>query len=183
MLRRQQSNALLAAVCSENTAGLDRKIYTLVKQLQVNGYTIAGVIQRPLSTTVAHGCNAQLFSVSTGKQYTISQKLGTGSSSCNLDTEALEQVAFNISSKISTDTDLVVVNRFSKREAQGGGFRSVFERALELGVPVLTVLQTQWKNYWQEYGEQSVTTLKDNESDLEEWIDSVLVRHHLVSSR
>lgn len=164
------TNATLAAVCSSNTTAVDLKIEALVTRLLGNGYHIQGVLQKPVDKN-ATGCNARLYRIGVNGQYNISQQLGAGSSSCNLDTEVLEQAAFDISSAITPDTDLVVVNRFGKRESQGGGFRAVFERAMELDIPVLTVVQEQMASSWLDYGGSSVALLRDDTSDLREWIE------------
>lgn len=42
---------------------------------------------------------------------------------------------------LSKDLDLFVVNRFGKRESEGAGFCCVIERAIELELPVLTVVK------------------------------------------
>lgn len=169
------SHSTLAAICSTNTAATDIKLAALIKRLLDNGHTIDGVLQKPVEEN-ATGCNARLYRIGFNGQYNISQQLGAGSSSCNLDTAVLEQAAFDITNTITSDTELVVVNRFGKREAQGGGFRSVFERALELDVPVLTVVQQQWVSTWMDYGGSSVTLLNDNDTDMAQWVHHKLLR-------
>jgi len=180
MAATSSSTVKLAAVCSANTTDTDLRINTLVKALMASNYKVCGVLQKPLAMN-APRCNARLSRIDTKKQYDISQQLGGGSTSCNLDTAVLEQAAFDICTSLNKKTDLVVVNRFGKRELQGGGFRSVFERALALDTPVLTIVQDQWSSAWLEYGGSSVSLLDDSFAALTDWLGSAVTRLPIAS--
>jgi len=113
--------ATLAAICTTDTGIADATLCTLSQNLLNNAYRVVGVQQKPLCPTIvgqSTGCNATLgFSIGGTQAYDISQHLGAGSSSCNLDTESLEQAAYDICKSITPETDLVIVNRFGKRES------------------------------------------------------------------
>jgi len=75
----------------------------------------------------------------------------------------------------------VFVNRFGKREANGGGFRPVIEKAMELGVPVLCIVPNQWRSAWLDYGGDSVLTIADSQHALTHWLNNVLMQNTKVA--
>ena len=108
-----------------------------------------------------------------GEYYRMTQNLGAGSVSCNVDAEAMELLAVSLLNDLSTDVDLVVVNRFGKRESEGAGFCCVIERAIELELPVLTVVKDAWQDAWLDYGGDCVTTLPAESVAILQWHRSV----------
>jgi len=68
----------------------------------------------------------------------ISQYRGRGARGCRLDTDALERAVGLVGASLTRGCDVLIVNRFGKREAEGGGFRELIARALAWDVPVLT---------------------------------------------
>jgi hypothetical protein len=44
-----------------------------------------------------------------------------------------------------------MLNRFGKAEAEGGGLRSAFVRAMEAGVPVLTAVRPPYFEAWSKF--------------------------------
>ncbi len=44
--------------------------------------------------------------------------------------------------------DLLLLNKFGKGEAEGGGLRSTFAGAIETGVPVLTAVRPPYLEAW-----------------------------------
>ena len=103
----------------------------------------------------------------------MTQSLGSGSISCNVDAEAIEQLALRLRNELNDDVDLVVINRFGKRESEGAGFCSVIERAIELGIPALTVVKEDWLDTWLDYGGEWVTTLPTDPTRILDWYDAV----------
>ena len=103
----------------------------------------------------------------------MTQDLGTGSVSCNVDAEAVKMLAVSLMNDLNKDVDFVVVNRFGKREFEGAGFCCVIERAIELELPVLTVVKDAWRDAWLDYGGDWVTTLPGESAAILEWYDIV----------
>jgi nucleoside-triphosphatase THEP1 len=120
------------------------------------------------------GCAVQLQSIGTGEYHRMTQRLGSGSVSCNVDAEAIELLAVSLMAELHRGVDLVVVNRFGKRESEGAGFCCVIERATELGIPVLTVVKESWKDAWLDYGGDWVTTLTAESSDILNWYERAI---------
>ncbi|MEE9333089.1 MAG: DUF2478 domain-containing protein [Granulosicoccaceae bacterium] len=171
----------IAAIIASETNQADSTLANLTTELGDIGYNIAGVLQSP-SPQATNRCNAELFCIGTGEKYTISQDLGSCSISCSLDVEALENIALKLRDSISDDTDLVIINRFGKRECSDGGFCCVIERAVELGIPVLTVVNTHFIEAWLDYGGQQVTIIENDQQQLSHWAHAVLPSIRLIAA-
>ena len=128
---KTRSSALLAtaAVSTRCGAEADNIVDDVVLSLQQRGVRVVGLRQR-LSDNGSSRCGVELESISTGKLHRMTQSLGSGSISCNIDAEAIEQLALLLRNELNDDVDLVVINRFGKRESEGAGFCSVIERAI-----------------------------------------------------
>jgi len=169
----QPAHARLAAVELNQDNLADKVIDIVIGRLLARGLNIVGLRQRILDTGDV-GCGVRLQSIGTGTYHKMTQDLGRGSTSCNIDSDALERLAEIQKKEISPGVDLVVVNRFGKRESQGGGFCNVIERALEFDIPVLTVVNETHLLSWLEYGGDFVTSLPADEHIILEWTDSIL---------
>jgi hypothetical protein len=49
------------------------------------------------------------------------------------------------------DIELLILNKFGKAEAEGGGLRSAFERAIESGIPVVTAVRPPYTEAWSHF--------------------------------
>ena len=171
---KTRSSALLAtaAVSTRCGAEADNIVDDVVLSLQQRGVRVVGLRQR-LSDNGSSRCGVELESISTGKLHRMTQSLGSGSISCNVDAEAIEQLALLLRNELNDDVDLVVINRFGKRESEGAGFCSVIERAIELGIPALTVVKEDWLDTWLDYGGEWVTTLPSDRAHILDWFEAV----------
>lgn len=162
----------VAAVCTRPGTDADRVLDAVVEQLQTQGRRVMGLRQR-LTSDCAKGCGVRLQSIDSGEYYQMTQNLGAGSVSCNVDAEAIEMLAVSLMNDLSKYVDLVIVNRFGKRESEGAGFCCVIERAIELELPVLTVVNNAWQDAWFDYGGEWVTTLPAEPAAILQWYSSV----------
>jgi len=174
-----KATAWLAAVVSEDSNQADSAMDAVIGSLRTRGYQLVGLRQRLLGSC-DNGCGVRLQSIATGAYHKMTQDLGSGSTSCNIDSDALERLAQMTKDELHDGVDLVVVNRFGKRESQGGGFCSVFERAIDLGIPVLTVVNTAYLQSWLEYGGDYVTSLRADNHEILNWAESVTKKMPIV---
>lgn len=77
---------------------------------------------------------------------------------------------------ITTNTDLVAIHRFGMKEINGGGALNIFVEALEMGRPILTIVESVWSEHWMKFGGGKVTLIDKNPDDLSEWISYQLLR-------
>lgn len=118
---------------------VDRLLADFAQDIAQQGVRIGGIVQR--HARCANGTHVMLaIDVATGQEISISQPLGSGAMSCNLDTNGLAEAAAVVSQALRKKIDLLVINKFAKQEAAGRGLRAEFVDAITQGVPVLTAV-------------------------------------------
>ncbi|MFC5757580.1 DUF2478 domain-containing protein [Rhizobium sp. GCM10022189] len=106
-------------------------------KLAAQGLRLAGLVQHSRPKPGRTKCDMYLRDLSSGETRAISDDRGPHASGCVLDTGRLLDACEAAEAGLSGQTDLLVLCKFGKTEAEGGGFRSLIARALELSVPVL----------------------------------------------
>lgn len=158
----------LAAICTEYGANADGVIDYVIEKLRSEGKKIAGMRQRTIDVPTSVGA-AELQNIENGEHHRITQAHGGDSDSWEINIAAIEAAAVTLAESLSVDLDLVVINRFGKLESAGGGFCCVIQRSIELGIPVLTVVNSQWQQRWHDYGDTYAATLPANSACVLQW--------------
>ncbi|MEI2386140.1 DUF2478 domain-containing protein [Breoghania sp. JC706] len=145
------SDHRLAAIAAEDKSSVEPLFDTVIAKLQGEGRSIAGFVQRGACDD--SGCRnvTSMEDVETGERITIMQVLGSTSQSCQLDPDRLARVTVLALARLQTRPELAIVNRFGRAEAEGGGMRAVFEKALDLEIPVLTTISQDYRSQWSDY--------------------------------
>ena len=132
-------------------AHADNVISDVARRLKIGGMKIAGAVQHNTHNGDRCRCDMKLEDLGSGCLVQISEDRGPEARGCRLDSSALEEIVGMVCSSLEDSPDLVVVNKFGKREAEGSGFRSAIEQALGSGVAVLTAVSTanlaEWENF------------------------------------
>ena len=168
--------AIVYAESARAAATMRRMVEALVK----GGASVAGYIQRDVEKPGRSRCDMLLENIKTGRQLPISEDRGPGARGCQLDVHGLTAAMVELQIDLQASTDLLVLNKFGKSEAEGGGFRPLIAGALEHGIPV--VIGVSWRNVeaWRVFaGEHAKEVLLDDleaESNL-----TVLYRLGLVA--
>jgi len=127
----------IAAVLSDGSAPINAVLAELARRLAGEGRHIAGVLQLMPEGAPPTNCDMTLFVLPDGPRIGISQALGQHATGCRLDHEALEEAAGLVDRSLEGGADVLIVNKFGKREGEGAGFRQTIARAVALGIPVL----------------------------------------------
>lgn len=106
----------------------------------------------------------------------ITQDLGTGSKGCRLDSSALAEVAGWLMAGLEAVPRLVVLNRFGKAEAEGGGLRGVLEQAIGQGIPVLLAVNSRQLGFWREFAGDLAQELPCETAAIRNWVAGVLAQ-------
>jgi hypothetical protein len=172
----------LAAVTYQSGFPIDEFLATIAVTLRADNYRLAGVIQQNRHQQDAGNadicCAAMtLVDLATGKRFEISQNLGPESQGCRLDAGGLVQVGGFLDLAVGHSQDLLILNKFGRAEAEGGGLRSVIARALDEGVPVLTAVGPLYSEAWREFhGGFAIDLAPDSEVVLA-WCHSTVNSH------
>ncbi|MDQ2634870.1 MAG: DUF2478 domain-containing protein [Pseudomonadota bacterium] len=115
-----------------------------------------------------------LRDISDGTLVRILQELGRDTRGCRLDPGALAEAARRVESAIGAGADLLLLNRFGKAEASGAGLRSVVERAILVGVPVLTAVHSGYVDAWNDFHGRMATWLPADPRPVLAWCRAAL---------
>lgn len=115
-------------------------------------------------------CSAgYLRSLSTGERFPIFQDLGRGTAGCHLAGDDAIAAAAAIRRDIAGGCHLVVLSKFGKLEAAGGGLRDAFAAAIEAGVPVLTSVSAAHVAAWQAFAAPLFTVVAADADRIDAW--------------
>ena len=142
-----------------------------VDSLRGQGVAVGGLLQH--SSREANGRpRMEMTDIAGGETFLISQNLGRDSSACCVDINAIADAGGRLRRAIAAKPDLLVINKFSGLEAEGGGLRAEFLEALASGLPVLTGLSERHRDAFEEMVDGAATYLEPNFSALEAWCRS-----------
>ena len=133
----------LAAIVYDASFRIDDLLTRIADRLRADRINLAGVLQENAGDGV---CSAMtLVDLASRGRFRISQDLGSQAEGCRLDAHGLAEIGAML------DVELLMLNRFGKAEAEGGGLRSAFVRAMEAGVPVLTAVRPPYIEAWSKF--------------------------------
>ncbi|HZQ00088.1 MAG TPA: DUF2478 domain-containing protein [Reyranella sp.] len=119
-------------------------------------------------------CSAgYLRSLTDDERWPIFQDLGPGTDACHLTGDGAALAASAVRKDIAAGCDLVILSKFGKLEAAGGGLRDAFCAAIETGVPVLTTVGRPQADAWRALAGGLCVTLPAEADRIEEWWQSV----------
>lgn len=110
-----------------------------------------------------------LRSLANGERFPMFQDLGPHSTACHLDGAGVTMAAEAVRSDIARGCDLVVLSKFGKLEAAGGGLRAAFDAAIEAGLPVLTSVGKSFLSAWEAFATPPFVVLPADPAEVEQW--------------
>lgn len=132
----------LAYTMAPGRGDTDLILLTLAKTLAARGIQCRGTVQINSDRADAGPCDMDVQVLPDGPVLRISQDLGQFARGCRLDPTALETAVGLVAASLDQDTDVLIINKFGKHEAEGRGFRTLIAEALSNGIPVLVGLNT-----------------------------------------
>jgi glycosyltransferase involved in cell wall biosynthesis len=126
----------LAYVTLQGRGRTDALIAEVAALLAADGLRLAGTVQSNIERPHRRKCDMELAVLPDGPVVRISEDRGDLARGCTLDSGALEQTVVAVQQRLG-GAELLVVNKFGKREGEGRGLVPVIAEALELGLPVL----------------------------------------------
>lgn len=126
----------LAYVTLQGRGRTDALIAEVATVLATDGVRLAGTVQSNIERPNRRKCDMDLAVLPDGPIVRISEDRGNLARGCTLDSGALEQTVVAVQRRLP-GAQLLIINKFGKREAEGRGLVPVLAEALELGLPVL----------------------------------------------
>jgi hypothetical protein len=134
--------------------------------VEAAGYVVRGLIQRP--------AGGHLIDLAGGRRFPIMQDLGPGSRSCRVDPRGVAEASAVLREAADLGADLVLVNRFGKLEAHGGGLAAEMLAIMAAGIPLLTAVDDGNLVRWLDFTGGAGTLLPPERDALQDWWDGVL---------
>ena len=174
MLRLESAEPpCVAAVDGSDGIQVQRIFAALAHAWQQAGIRVGGVIEETHISSPGMVCSdLVLRDLADGAIYPISQKLGLGSRSCGLDSGGLASACASVERSVRSGCDVVVISKFGKQEAAGGGLVDAFAAAIDVDVPVLTSVSRRWHQHWLAFSGTLSEFVKPQPEAIEAWCRS-----------
>lgn len=136
--------APITALTYTDSEAADRALRAIAGELLERGCSLAGLVQHNRPRPGRSRCDMELEELGSGELIGISQDRGPLARGCALDLDQLTSAMQIVRASLAASPDLVILNKFGKTEAEGGGFRSVIAETIEVGLPLL--IAVPWRN-------------------------------------
>lgn len=114
--------------------------------------------------------------VHSGETLLLAQPPSPGATGCKLDLSRLEHAGARVADALAAGADLVIINRFGKRERNGKGLGFLIERALDADIPVVIAVSRQSFADWITFAGGMSVKLACDRHALEGWWRNVSLR-------
>jgi len=152
----------------------DRMLARCARNLQEEGYRVAGVVQSNRQRPERRACDMFLENLTTGENVCISADRGNGARGCRLDHAALAQATLWAEQALTLKPQLLILNKFGKEEALGRGFFPVMAEALVLDIPVLSGVSALNFAAAQAITGGAAVQIEPTEDAIEFWLQSIM---------
>jgi nucleoside-triphosphatase THEP1 len=140
--------------------------------MQRQGFRVVGLVQAgqcadsSLSAVLVHS----------GEKLLLAQDFDPAAAGCRLDVSRLEGVGARVADALEAGADLLIINRFGKRERDGKGLAYLIERALDADIPVVIAVSQERFAEWIKYAGGTSVKLACERLALETWWRKVSLR-------
>lgn len=134
----------ITALVYTDSVAADRALRDIAIELMEEGHRLAGLVQINTPRPGRSRCDMLLEELASGEHLGISQDRGPEARGCALDLAQLTAAMQKVRMSLDAKPDLVILNKFGKTEAEGGGFRPLIADAIEAGLPML--IGVPWRN-------------------------------------
>lgn len=159
----------LAAVIYAEGEDCNSLLRTFANEQIEEGFAVSGLVQR---NGLAADCvtkDMELEDLASRTQINICQALGSQSTGCRIDPQAMARAAGLLRASFGPDNDLVIINKFGKLEAEKQGLLSEIAEAYGTGVPLLVGVPDRFLEAWHDFAGEDFTSLPCSIEALRMW--------------
>ena len=159
----------LAALVYDDHEDPDAVLRDFAADLNARGFRAVGMVQAgqcadsSLSAVLVHN----------GETILLAQDFDPSASGCRLDLARLQHAGARVAEALEAGADLLIVNRFGKRERDGKGLGHLLERALGAGIPVVIAVSRHRFEDWVRFAGGMSVKLPCDRAALQAWWDGV----------
>jgi hypothetical protein len=143
----------------------------VVDHCRWRGLKLAGVLQHSACADQAHPCDVVLEDLATGSRVELFERRGKGARGCRLDLAALTEVSASVERSLNDQPDLLILNKFGKAEAEGGGLGDCIASAMEKGIPTLIGVPLRNLESWRGFAGEISAEFSDDLSLFRRWLE------------
>lgn len=162
----------LAALVYDEHDDPDAVLRGFADQLNAHGFRAVGLVQAgqcadsSLSAVLVHN----------GETVLLAQPPRAGATGCKLDLSRLQDAGERVAGALQSGADILIINRFGKRERDGKGLAYLIERALDADIPVVIAVSRQSFADWIKFAGGMSVKLACDRAVLEAWWRNVSLR-------
>ncbi len=164
----------ISYVLAPGSGDTDLLLARLAQHLLQRGIRVCGTVQVNTENPNAGRCDMDVQVLPDGPVVRISQSLGRSSRGCRLDSAALEAAVGYVKARLNRGSQMLIVNKFGKQEASGGGFREVIADAVASGIPVIVGLNRLNKPEFEGFVGDMAVQVPATDTGLRNWAMSAL---------
>ncbi|MGO9174251.1 MAG: DUF2478 domain-containing protein [Rhodomicrobium sp.] len=164
----------IGAMQGAKTAEIQQLLARFAERRMREGLRVAGMIEEPAPEEDCGVCGSLVLRDAAGGSalIPITQNLGPGSTACRLDSAGLAAACQAVLTAIERGADLVVLSKFGKIEAEGGGLADAFRAAAEAGIPCVTGVAPSFAAAFLDYAGGFSQWIEASDTALERWWSS-----------
>ena len=106
----------------------------------------------------------------TGRRTNLFEDRGPGAKGCRLDVAALAEVNGQIARSLNADPALLILNKFGKVEAEGGGLLDLVATAVDRGIPVVIGVPIRNLDAWRNFAGDMSAELTADPTEIQDWL-------------
>jgi len=163
------SSSILAVVYSDGLAA-DRMIADVAYRLRDDGIAVAGLVQTNTAVSGRAKCDMAVEELHSRTVIPLSEYRGPSASGCRLDYTRLADAAGLLDEALKETPDLVVLNKFGKIEAEGGGLRDVLGRIVLLEIPLIVGVPYRNLDQWRKFADGLADECQLSTPDILRWV-------------
>jgi len=159
----------LAALVYHDHQDPDAVLRDFAAELNARGLRVVGMVQAgqcadsSLSAVLVHS----------GEKILLAQDFDPCASGCRLDLARLQNAGACVADALKAGADLLIVNRFGKRERDGKGLAYLIERALYADIAVVIAVSSQHFEDWIKFADGMSVKLHCDRAALQAWWNGV----------
>lgn len=138
----------IAAIVYPSSFQIDDFLAGIANRLRADRVALGGVLQENALGALGRCAAMTVVDLASQISFSISQDLGSQAQGCRLDARGLAEIGSVLDRTPIDELELFILNKFGKAEAEGGGLRPVFAKAIEAAVPVLTAVRPPYTEAW-----------------------------------
>ncbi len=161
----------IAAIVYSDGVYPDRIIARAIEPLRAAGVPLAGALQVEPVAAGRHPCDMLLEELASGDVHAIAEHRGREARGCRLDVGLLTEIGEAVLHSLHDEQPrLLVVNKFGKIEADGGGLRQAVAEAADLGIPVLVGVPARNLDRWRAFAGSLAVELPATVGAIADWL-------------